>query len=67
MRMRNDFTDEAAMGPIKVVAPNKTATSYNEPGLPPPPAGWGKVLGVGEAQAEKDEDERSPDTDEYAS
>lgn len=45
IRNKNDFTDAAAMGPYKVVPPTKTASSYNEPGLPTPPEGWGKSLG----------------------
>lgn len=60
----NDPTTPAALGPYVIVPPLKTATSYNEPGLPTPPAGWGKVLGYSEAQSEKDESESSPDTDE---
>lgn len=60
----NDPTEGIALGPSVIVTPNKTATSYNEPGLPRPPAGWGKVLGYSEAQSERDESEKSPDTDE---
>lgn len=48
----NDFTDKSAMVPIKVVT-MKTATSYNEPGLPTPPAGWGRKLSLSEEAMEK--------------
>lgn len=59
-----DPTDDAAIGPSQTIAPTKTATSYSEPGLPSPPAGWGKVIGYDEVQMERDEQERQPDTDE---
>lgn len=50
-RNPNDFTDDKAMASVTVVAPAKTATSYNEPGLPSPPAGYGKQLGYMPAHA----------------
>lgn len=64
IKNENDPTDGEAVGPYKIVAPIKTTTSYNEPGLPKSPAGWGKVLGYSEAQMERDEGEKSPDSDE---
>lgn len=59
-----DPSDPAAFEPISKQVVIKSTTAYNEPGLPKPPAGWGKVLGYGEAQMERDEGESSPDTDE---
>lgn len=60
----NDPTDPSAMGPQGGYVQIKSQTSYNEPGLPPPPAGWGVQLGYSEAQMERDESEKSPDNDE---
>lgn len=41
-----DPTDAAARGPLKVNAPMKTMEGgYNMPGLPTPPAGYGKQMG----------------------
>jgi len=48
IRNQNDImTDEAAMGPSQMGRPLKSATTYVQEGLPPPPAGWGKKLGLG--------------------
>lgn len=45
IRNKNDImTDASALGPSQNAPVLKTATSYNEPGLPKPPAGWGKKL-----------------------
>lgn len=41
-----------------------TPTSYNKPGIPPPPAGWGRILPPSEAQSEMDESESGSDSDE---
>lgn len=41
-----DPSDPIALGKCVEVPPIKTTTSYNEPGLPTPPAGWGKTLGA---------------------
>jgi len=38
-----DTMDEYAGLPVHA---NKTATSYNQPGLPTPPAGWGRDAGI---------------------
>lgn len=46
IKSKVDPTDAIAVGPSKMVAPTKTATSYNEPGLPTPPAGWGRNIGT---------------------
>lgn len=56
-----DPSDQSAMEPYKVVPPSKTATSYNEPGLPPPPAGWGKVVTMVDTVDSDDEGPESPD------
>lgn len=57
IRNPNDNTDASAMGPSGGMHVMKTATSYSEPGLPKPPAGWGRKLGV------MDEDiSEAPDT-----
>lgn len=61
IRNLNDFTDANAMGPSQMGKVNKTATTYNEPGLPKPPGGWGKKLGI----TDSERDERlAPDTRE---
>jgi hypothetical protein len=48
MKIRNEndlMTDAAALGPSQMGQTLKSVTSYNEPGLPAPPAGWNKKLG----------------------
>lgn len=57
-----DPTDPAAMAPITLV-PMKSTTSYNEPGLPTPPAGWGRKLGVTDESIEEAPDTKSDDRD----
>ena len=49
-RNPNDImTDEAALGPMGPMVTIKTADgTYNEPGLPTPPAGYGKKLTLSE-------------------
>lgn len=42
----NDPTDADALGPSGGMIVVKTPTEYKEPGLPTPPAGWGKDLGM---------------------
>lgn len=43
-----DPTDAAARGPLKITAPQKTMEGgYNMPGLPTPPAGYGKTTTPG--------------------
>lgn len=39
----------------------KTATSYNEPGLPTPPAGYGRVIGFTDSVDGDDEGPESRD------
>lgn len=47
---------------LSQIAPvHKTATSYNEPGLKPPPAGWGRVLPLTDSVDGDDEGPESPD------
>ncbi len=46
--------------PVKVI---KSNTAYNEPGLPSPPAGWGKVASLTDSV---DGDDEGPESrDEY--
>lgn len=40
----NDPSDMSAMAPITVAPITKSATTYNQPGLPKPPSGWGKTV-----------------------
>lgn len=55
IRNKNDImTDDAALGPSQMGVALKSATTYNQPGLPKPPGGWGKKLGFGD-------EPRSPD------
>lgn len=44
--------------PINVI---KSTTEYNEPGLPTPPAGWGKVVGFTDAVDGDDEGPEAKD------
>lgn len=39
-----DPSDDKALAECIQIPPIKTTTTYNEPGLPTPPAGWGKTL-----------------------
>lgn len=48
----NDPTDPQALGPSGGMKVIKTPTSYNEPGLPTPPAGWGSTSAPGPMPAE---------------
>lgn len=57
----NDPTDPQALGPSGGIKTIKTPTSYNEPGLPTPPAGWGKVVGFKDTVDNDDEGPHSPD------
>lgn len=52
METQYDPTDAAARVAVKITPPLKTPTSYNEPGLPTPPAGWGKQTAPGPMPAE---------------
>jgi hypothetical protein len=46
IRNQNDInTSDLALGPHKTMAPESTDSSYNKPGLPTPPAGWGTDVG----------------------
>ncbi len=49
-RNPNDImTDDKALGPMGPMVVQKTMEgTYNEPGLPKPPAGYGKVLTLSE-------------------
>ena len=59
----NDNTDPEALGPSGGMHVIKTATQYNEPGLPTPPAGWGRVVGFTDSV---DGDDEGPESkDEY--
>ena len=47
IRNKNDImTDAAALGPSQTGRTLKSVTTYTEPGLPPPPAGWNRKLGI---------------------
>ncbi len=52
-RNPNDMTSDMALGPHKTMPPTKTMEgTYNEPGLPKPPAGYGRVLSLSEEAME---------------
>lgn len=62
IRNENDITTaDEYLGPTKMGKVNKTATTYNEPGLPKPPAGWGKQLGISDSERSE---RLAPDTRE---
>lgn len=65
IRNENDITTaDAYLGPTQMGKVNKTATTYNEPGLPKPPGGWGKKLGfTGFDEGPRSRDEK-PGTNE---
>ena len=47
IRNQNDImTDERALGPSRMGQKLKSATTYTEAGLPAPPAGWNRNLGL---------------------
>lgn len=46
------MTDANALGPSQMGIVLKSATTYNEPGLPKPPAGWGRQLSLSEEAME---------------
>ena len=47
IRNQNDIlTDASALGPTQMGRKLKTITTYTEPGLPKPPAGWNRKLGI---------------------
>lgn len=43
----NPLDPSTEVMPHQVVPAFSTTTSYNRPGLPTPPAGWGKDVGTG--------------------
>lgn len=51
-RNENEQTDQFIAG-IEVAPVIKTADSYNNPGMPTPPAGWGRKLPTDEESMEK--------------
>lgn len=58
-----EVSDDRALAQCIQTPPIKTTTSYNEPGLPKPPAGWGKVVGFKDSV---DGDDEGPESkDEY--
>lgn len=52
IRNQNDNTDPEALGPSGGMHVLKTTSEYKEPGLPTPPAGWGKSTTPGPMPAE---------------
>ena len=47
IRNPNDvMTDDVALGPSQMGQKLKSMTTYSEPGLPSPPAGWNRNLGI---------------------
>lgn len=54
-RNPNDIlTDDAALGPVGPAVVQKTMEgTYNMPGLPNPPAGYGRVLSLDEEAMER--------------
>ena len=47
IRNENDInTADAYLGPTQMGRKLKTITTYTEPGLPKPPAGWNRKLGI---------------------
>lgn len=63
IRNPNDNSDPIALGPSGGMHVIKTSTEYNEPGLPKPPAGWGKTLGVMDESIAEAPDTRPDDVD----
>jgi len=62
IRNQNDImTDAIALGPQGCFVQMKSSTSYNETGLPPPPAGWGRVIGFTDSVDNDDEGPESRD------
>lgn len=52
IRNKNDITtDDAALGPSGPMKVIKSQTAYNEPGLPTPPQGWGRKLGIQDTES----------------
>ena len=59
----NPLDPSTEVMPHAVAPVYKTATSYNEPGLPTPPAGYGRVIGFTDSV---DGDDAGPESrDEY--
>lgn len=46
-----DPTSGVAIGPTQAGMPLKSSTTYTESGLPTPPAGWGRKLGMDPSEA----------------
>lgn len=61
IRNPNDPTDDAAMGPSGPIVVLQSQTEYHRPGLPKPPAGWGKVIGFIDSVDGDDEGPEAPD------
>lgn len=62
IRNPNDImTDAVALGPSQMGDAISSFSSYNKPGLPKPPAGWGKVIGLKDTFDSDDEGPESPD------
>ena len=62
IRLQNDImTDDIALGPSQMAPVTKSATTYNQPGLPKPPAGWGRVIGFKDTFDSDDEGPESLD------
>lgn len=57
----NDFSDQSAMAEYTIAPAISTATSYNKPGLPKPPGGWGMVPPMTDSVDNDDEGPESKD------
>lgn len=63
IRNPNDNSDAIALGPTGGMIVESTPTAYNKPGIPAPPAGWGKVVTMVDSV---DGDDEGPESkDEY--
>jgi hypothetical protein len=64
IRNLNDNSDDIALGPVGPMVVQKSADGvYNSPGMPAPPAGWGRVVGFTDPV---DNDDEGPESkDEY--
>lgn len=59
----NEMSDPAAISPHQFADDISSATTYNKPGLPKPPAGWGVVPPMTDSV---DTDDEGPESkDEY--
>lgn len=63
IRNPNDNSDAEALGPTGGMTVQSTPSQYSKSGLPKPPAGWGKVLGVMDEDIAEAPDTKADDKD----